>query len=204
MNYSIIDENQIVSLCKTGDEEAFAYILEKYKNLVRMKAGELYVKGGDRDDLIQEGMIGLYKAVMSFNEDRETSFSTFATLCVHRQMINAVRASRCKKHEPLNTSVSYDRTVVTKSGEEEYYTDIAGIVKDRSPEDAFIDRESAIAFNENITANLSKYEKQVFDLHLSGHSYTQIAEILKKSPKSVDNALSRIKVKVHFLLLRNS
>ena len=204
MNFTILDENKIIAMCKAGDEEAFAYILEKYKNLVRMKTKELFVQGGDRDDLIQEGMIGLYKAVMNYDETKEASFLTFASLCVSRHMINVVKASMCKKHEPLNTSVSFDRTVISKFGEEEYYTDTVAISGVKSPEDRFIDKESVASMRECISDNLSKYEKQVFDLHLMGHTYTQIASLLNKSPKSVDNALSRIKSKMQFLLISNS
>jgi RNA polymerase sporulation-specific sigma factor len=173
------------------------YIMDKYKNLVRSKAKSMYILGADREDLIQEGMIGLFKAVRDYDIGRDASFFTFADLCVSRQMYTAVQAAGRKKHAPLNTYISLYATASEK-GEGEEWELINSIIsrEDLNPEDMLIDRENVERIERTIDKELSSFEKQVLDLYLTGMTYTQIARVLGKDEKSTDNALQRIKNKV--------
>lgn len=200
MDYVNVSENEIIAACKAGDDKALEYIFDKYKNYVRKKAIEFYIVGGDRDDLIQEGMIGLYKAIRDYNSDKETSFMTFAGLCINRQLLTAVKEANRKKHIPLNTSISYDSTIVTSSGKEEYLADMISLGATASPEEDFIDRETVNNINDAVKKSLSHYENQVFEMYMSGVPYTEIASQLGKSPKSIDNAIQRIRSKIQKLL----
>lgn len=175
-----------------NEPEIVDYLLDKYKPLVRKKANALYLIGGDTDDLIQEGMIGLFKAVRDFDPEKEASFYYFAELCIARQMYHAVEASRRKKHAPLNSYISlYD-----EAGENGMtLADMLMEEADKNPERMFIDRETFLLRLEKLSESLSKMEKQVLEYTLDGLDYKQIAGKLKKSPKSVDNALQRIKGK---------
>ena len=172
--------------------------MNKYKNLVRRKARSMYILGADGDDLIQEGMIGLFKALRDYDSGRDASFLTFADLCVSRQMYTAVQASKRQKHIPLNTYVSlYGSVGTNRDGEEEeslvnVLSDVAGT----NPEDVVIDRENVIQLEQTIERELSGFEKQVLDLYLTGMSYQQIAKVLGRDDKSTDNALQRIKTKL--------
>ncbi len=173
-------------------EEITDYILGKYKPLVRKRANALYLIGGDTDDLIQEGMIGLFKAIRDFSPDKDSSFYNFARICVERQMYTAIEASRRKKHAPLNSYISlYD-----DSDEEGMaLADVLRGEEDENPEYLLIDRESVEQKLEALSGKLSKMEKQVFDYMLEGFSYRKIAEIMGKSPKAIDNAIQRMKGK---------
>lgn len=168
------------------------YILAKYKPLVRKRANALYLIGGDTDDLIQEGMIGLFKAIRDFNPDKDSSFYHFAKMCVERQMYTAIEASRRKKHAPLNSYISlYDDS-------DEQGMALADVLtgeEDDNPEYLLIDRESVKQKLDALSKNLSKMEKQVFDYMLEGLNYRQIAEQMGKSPKAIDNAIQRMKNK---------
>ncbi len=174
-------------------EEIQDYILGKYKPLVRKRANALYLIGGDTDDLIQEGMIGLFKAIRDFNPDKDSSFYHFAKMCVERQMYTAIEASRRKKHAPLNSYISlYDDA-------DEKGMPLADVLtgeEDENPEYLLIDRESVKQKLDALSKNLSKMEKQVFDYMLEGLNYRQIAEKMGKSPKAIDNAIQRMKGKV--------
>ena len=173
-------------------EEIMDYILDKYKPLVRRRANALYLIGGDTDDLIQEGMIGLFKAIRDFCPDKDSSFSHFARICVERQMYTAVEASRRKKHAPLNSYISlYDDS--DEKGMP--LADVLAGEEDRNPERLLIDRESIQQKLSALAKQLSKMEKQVFDYMLEGLSYRQIAEKMGKSPKAIDNAIQRMKGK---------
>lgn len=168
------------------------YILAKYKPLVRKRANALYLIGGDTDDLIQEGMIGLFKAIRDYKADQETSFYHFANLCIERQMYTAVEASRRKKHAPLNSYISlYDDSGVNGTALADVLTGRA----DENPEYMLIDKESVKQCLDEVSKNLSKMEKQVFDYMLEGFNYQQIAEKMGKSPKAIDNAIQRMRSK---------
>lgn len=190
------DEELIIRL-RDGEEGVTEYLMNKYKNLVRSKAKSMYLLGADNDDLIQEGMIGLFKALRDYDSGRDASFLTFADLCVSRQMYTAVQASRRQKHIPLNTYVSlYGSTGINHDGEEEELVNILAARAEQSPEEVIIDRENVVQLEQMIERELSSFEKQVLDLYMIGMGYQQIAKILGKDEKSTDNALQRIKTKL--------
>ena len=191
--YQNLTDEQLIEKLRAGERNIMDYILDKYKPLVLGKANAMYLIGGDTDDLIQEGMIGLFKAIRDYRVERETSFFHFAELCIARQLYSAVAASNRKKHVPLNTYVSfYSRTGEEgKSLAETLPTEAAD-----NPEQQIIDQESLRAFWEDLREHLSGMERTVLDEYLAGLNYRQIAEKMGKSPKSIDNALSRIRAKV--------
>lgn len=195
------DEELILSL-RDGDGKIIDYIIEKYKELVRRKAGSMFILGADKEDLIQEGMIGLYKAVRDYDAGRDASFYTFADLCVSRQMYKAVEAQNRKKHVPLNTYISIyeDETGKDDKGENSGIPEMLLAQAGKSPEDEVIDREQTENLEQKIYDSLSDFERKVFNLRLTGLEYTDIARILGRDEKSTDNALSRIKVKVRKIL----
>ena len=190
------DEELIVRL-RDGENGITEYLMNKYKNLVRSKAKSMYILGADNDDLIQEGMIGLFKALRDYDSGRDASFLTFADLCVSRQMYTAVQASRRQKHIPLNTYISLYGNVNTSSeGEQEELVNVLAAHAGQSPEEVVIDRENVIQLEKAIDQELSGFEKQVLDLYLTGMGYQQIAKVLGRDEKSTDNALQRIKTKL--------
>ncbi len=186
-------DEELLSRFGKKEPEVMDYLLGKYKPLVRKKANALYLIGGDTDDLIQEGMIGLFKAVESFDEEKESSFYHFAKLCITRQMYSAVEASRRKKHAPLNSYIS----IYDDAGENGMtLAEVLSEEGDKNPERMLIDRETFLQDLEKLSENLSTMERKVLDGILEGLNYKQIAAKLGKSPKSIDNALQRIKRKV--------
>ena len=191
--YDGIKDEELISRFKNGESEILDYLMEKYKNMVRKKARTMFLIGGENDDLIQEGMIGLFKAIRDYRSDREASFFHFAELCINRQLYSAVEASNRKKHVPLNTYVSfYSQT--TEEGKSLAETLLTDQMDD--PEQLVIEQENFTAFWEQLREQLSALERQVLDAYLEGKNYRQIAEELGKSPKTIDNALSRIKGKI--------
>ena len=184
-----------------GETAIEDYLMEKYKGLVRQKARAMFLIGGDTDDLIQEGMIGLIKAVRDFDETQKTSFSSFAELCVSRQMYSAIEASNRKKHLPLNSYVSlYEDSEQEGEGRSLPLIDTIESSKENDPEVLYFGKEYTEAFAEQLKELLSPLENHVLYLHLMGTDYRTIAELLGKSPKSVDNALQRIKTKAQKIL----
>ena len=165
------------------------YLMEKYKNMVRKKARTMFLIGGENDDLIQEGMIGLFKAVRDYQPDRDAAFQTFASICVDRQIYNAIQSSNRQKHQPLNSYISLSE----QDGEnEEHLGDNWG----ENPESIIIDQENVQDLEQEITATLSPMENQVLEYYLAGNGYGEIAQIMGKTPKSIDNALQRIRIKI--------
>lgn len=199
------DEELIVRL-RDGESAITDYIMDKYKNLVRSKAKSMYILGADREDLIQEGMIGLFKAVRDYDTGRDASFFTFADLCVSRQMYTAVQAAGRQKHAPLNTYISlYASTFETDSPDVGEAGELINSVisqSERNPEEVLIDKENVELLEKAIEKELSSFEKQVLDLHLTGMKYSQIAKVLGRDDKSTDNALQRIKAKLRKLILK--
>ncbi len=193
--YDKLPDEELVELSAGGDRRATEIILNRYKNIVKTKAGTYYLPGADRDDIIQEGMIGLFKAIRDFDITKQPSFKGFAELCIKRNMISAVRASTRKKHLPLNSYVSLSEPVFDDNEDHTFFELLAG--SDASdPEEMFLQREKTELLNKTIETSLSKLEKKVLSLHISGLSYTDIATELGRSPKSIDNALQRIKRKL--------
>lgn len=199
-NYEKMTDEQLVLLAREGDNRVVDYIMEKYKNFVKKKAHAMYILGGDTDDLIQEGMIGLFKAVRDYKEDKEASFLTFADLCVSRQIYNAVSASKRKKHIPLNTYISLYSDSSDEENESTALINNIYISNSLNPEDMIIDKENEVIIEETIDESLSSFEKEVLDLYIAGVAYSQIAAILERTPKSVDNAIQRIRTKLSPLL----
>ncbi len=187
MDYDKYSDEELIDYLRDGDAKIVDFLVNKYKNLVRMEAGNMFIIGGEKEDLIQEGMIGLFKAVRDFDPGRDSSFLTFARLCVSRQMYTAIQAAGRQKHTPLNTYISIY---------EDDFQKIGGI----DPEEAFLDKERVAMLEETFEKQLSSFEKQVLDLKITGLDYQEIAAILGKDSKSTDNALSRIKSKLKKIL----
>jgi len=180
--------------------EATNTLLERYKEMVRSKARTYFLIGADRDDVIQEGMIGLYKAIMDYKPEKDSSFRSFAGLCVMRQILSAVRVSSRLKHLPLNEYISLNYPVNDEDGKETTLMDLLPDPNTRSPEDILTGIEERDRLETQIEALLSPLEKKVLHLFLKGLDYIQIAEIIDKTPKSVDNALQRVKQKISRML----
>ena len=192
--YQNLKDEELIEQLRLGDTKIMDFILDKYKPLVRKKANAMYLIGGDTDDLIQEGMIGLFKAIRDFSKEKESSFYHFAELCISRQIYTAVEASNRKKHAPLNTYISlYSGT--NEDGVVLADSLMAGL--EENPEQMMIDQENMALFWEQLKECLSKLEREVLDYYLAGLNYQQIAEQMEKSPKSIDNALHRIKEKLY-------
>ena len=202
--YDRLTDEQLMEKLRAGDRDIMDYIMVKYKSMVRKKARAMYLLGGENEDLIQEGMIGLIKAVRDYDESQGASFSSFAELCVSRQMYSAIEASKRKKHLPLNTYVSlYEESEVEKDGRTMPLIDTIEPEQENDPEALYFGKEYTEAFVEQLKENLSALENHVLYLHLMGTDYRKIAELLDKSPKSIDNALQRIKNKAEQMLRRD-
>ena len=187
--YDGIKDEELISRFKNGESEILDYLMEKYKNMVRKKARTMFLIGGENDDLIQEGMIGLFKAVRDYQPDRDAAFQTFASICVDRQIYNPIQSSNRQKHQPLNSYISLSE----QDGEnEEHLGDNWG----ENPESIIIDQENVQDLEQEITATLSPMENQVLEYYLAGNGYGEIAQIMGKTPKSIDNALQRIRIKI--------
>ncbi len=198
--YGNCSDEELILRLRDGEEAITDYIMDKYKNMVRSKAKSMYILGADREDLIQEGMIGLFKAVRDYDTGRDASFFTFADLCVSRQMYTAIQAAGRQKHMPLNTYVSlYADGADGEDGlreAERGLLESAASRLEQNPEELLIDRENVKRLEEVMEKELSSFEKQVLDLYLTGMKYSQIARVLGKDDKSTDNALQRIKAKL--------
>ncbi len=202
--YGRLTDEQLIEKLRIGEREIMDHIMVKYKSMVRKKARAMYLLGGENEDLIQEGMIGLIKAVRDYDASQGASFSSFAELCVSRQMYSAIEASKRKKHFPLNTYVSlYEESEVEKDGRTMPLIDTIEPEQENDPEALYFSKEYTEAFVEQLKDNLSAFENHVLYLHLMGTDYRKIAELLDKSPKSIDNALQRIKNKAEKMLRRD-
>ena len=185
-------DEALIEMLRSGDAEIADYLMEKYKPLVRKKTNAMYLIGGETEDLIQEGMIGLFKAIRDFAPEKEVSFFSFAELCINRQLYSALEASNRKKHIPLNTYISFSNQEDADGVSlEQMLTD-----ETASPEQLMIVHESKEEFFKRLQQKLSPMEKKVLYLYLEGNSYTQIAELMEKTSKSIDNSLQRIRAKI--------
>ncbi len=198
--YDEMADEDIIALIRQEDRIALDYLISKYKNLVRKKAKALFLIGGDSEDLIQEGMIGLYKAIRDFQPDKAASFLTFADLCVSRQMYSAIKTSNTMKNQPLNNYISIDTHNYNEDQENiNSITYVANIAHARSmnPEEMLIDRENTQRLEAKLMERLSGFEKDILTLYLQDYSYSQIARVMNKKPKAIDNGLQRIKKKLN-------
>ena len=198
-NYSAsLDERQdeeVVKLAKDGDEFATEYLISKYKNFVRVKAKSYFLVGADREDIIQEGMIGLYKSIRDFRADKLSSFRAFAELCITRQIITAIKTATRQKHIPLNSYVSLNKPIYDEDSDRTML-DVLSSNKVSDPEEVFISSELSSDLREKIKQNLSELESQVLQSYLEGKSYQEMAKELNRHVKSIDNALQRVKRKI--------
>jgi len=189
-------DDELVAAARAGDDRALAALLEKYRGFARSKAHSYFLVGADREDIIQEGMIGLYKAIRDFNPDLQTSFRAFAELCITRQVITAIKTATRQKHGPLNNYISFSRPVLTDDEGERTLGDLLPTVAVSDPADLVISAERIRALQEHFDTVLSDLEAEVLRLYVDGKSYQEIAEVLKRHVKSIDNALQRIKRKL--------
>lgn len=191
------DEELIIRI-RDGETEITDYIIEKYKGLVKKKAQKMYILGGDHEDILQEGTIGLFKAIRDYDPGRDASFFTFAEICISRQMYTAVQAADRKKHFPLNHYVSFygSTTDAEDSGGELALINALEASSEKNPEECMIAQENVKRIDQVVNEELSALERQVFDLCVIGLSYSEIAKILGRDEKSTDNALQRTKNKI--------
>ena len=194
-NLEHLTDEELVSLAKEGDTMALEYLISKYKNFVRSKARTYFLIGADREDIIQEGMIGLYKAIRDYRYDRQASFRAFAEICVTRQIITAIKTATRQKHMPLNSYVSLNKPVYEEESERTL-SDVLTQGKAGNPEELFIDQEDYLDIESTMQRILSPLEQEVVNLYLEGKSYIEIAQHLNRQVKSVDNALQRVKRKL--------
>jgi len=201
-NYEKETDEALAAMTQNGDHEAMEFLMNKYKNMVRGRARTLFLVGADKEDLIQEGMIGLYKAIRDFHPEKNVSFQNFAELCINRQMYSAIKGSNTKKNQPLNNYISIDRMDASE-GQENPIEQLLGLnfEKNKNPEQLVLDKEAANVLEYTLVGHLSEMEKQVLHFYMKDMNYNQIAAALGKEPKAVDNALQRIKKKLTQVLL---
>ncbi|HEY6780707.1 MAG TPA: RNA polymerase sporulation sigma factor SigH [Thermoleophilaceae bacterium] len=192
-----LDDHYLIALAKQGKKDAYDRIVKRYHGFVRLKASSYFLIGGDSDDLIQEGLVGLYKAVRDYRTDRESSFRNFAELCITRQIITAVKTSTRNKHTPLNEYVSFSQTPAASGGDGDPTLDelLPGPTA-HDPANQVISSEELRSLVACLSSVLSDLESSVLSLYLDGHSYEAIGERLECDTKTVDNALQRVKRKV--------
>ena len=195
--YDELKDEELIELIHEGDDQALEFIIEKYKKLVKVKARPYFIIGADKEDIIQEGMIGLYKAIRDFNGSYV--FYSFAELCVKRQIITAIKSAARQKHIPLNSSLSLNKVIHEEKDGKTYIEFFAD--KFSNPEELFIGREDKNYIEEKIADNLSKLEYEVLRLYLKGKSYYEIAGIINKDEKAIDDALQRVKKKIERILV---
>ena len=192
---SMTDEEIVALAQQDGEDAALEYLLNKYKNFVRAKARSYFLIGADHEDIVQEGMIGLYKAIRDYREDRLSSFRAFAELCVTRQIITAIKTATRQKHIPLNSYVSLNRPIFEEDSDRTLL-DVITEETPSNPEEMLIDREDLSGIEGRIGSLLSDLEKQVLVRYVEGKSYVEISEEMNRHVKSIDNALQRIKRKL--------
>ncbi len=195
-DFETLSDEMLVELSAAGDTGATEYILDKYKNFVKAVVRMYFLVGADRDDVVQEGMIGLFKAIRDFDETKQTSFKSFAEICVRRQVLTAIKNATRQKHMPLNSYISLSKPAYDDENSEDTLMDTLTISDGQDPEELFIGKENIEILGVKIEENLSKLEKEVLRMYLSGISYQEIAAIMNRPPKSIDNALQRVKKKL--------
>ncbi|MDA8212868.1 MAG: RNA polymerase sporulation sigma factor SigH [Clostridia bacterium] len=195
VRFDVMLDEDIVEFAKEGDATALEYLINKYKNFVRAKARSYFLIGADREDIIQEGMIGLYKAIRDFRQDKLSSFRAFAELCITRQIITAIKTATRQKHIPLNSYVSLNKPIYDEDSDRTLLDVISG-TKITDPEELIISREEFDDIEEKMGEILSSLEWKVLMSYLEGKSYQEIAVDLKRHVKSIDNALQRVKRKL--------
>ena len=189
-------DDELVRRSRAGDDYALAELLHKYRGFARAKARSYFLVGADKEDIVQEGMIGLYKAIRDFNPDMQTSFRAFAELCITRQIITAIKTATRHKHGPLNNYVSFSRPLSADDDGERYLADVLPATAITDPADLVVSAERIRALQKHFDTVLSDLEVEVLRLYVEGKSYSEIALLLQRQVKSIDNALQRIKRKL--------
>lgn len=195
-NYKEYSDELLVDMARHGDEKAEDFLLKKYKDFVRSKARAYFLVGGDSDDLIQEGMIGLYNAISHYDESKASSFMTYAAICINNKLLSAVSADNRKKNEPLNGYVSLYSVITDDAGEEASLSDVLPDTDNVNPENIILNEEQEKLARKRLLGKLSRLEKEILSYYLEGMSYSEIAVIIGKTEKSVDNAIQRIRSKM--------
>ncbi|MGF2614131.1 RNA polymerase sporulation sigma factor SigH [Rossellomorea aquimaris] len=190
-----MDDEAVIEMVHQGESEALDFLIKKYRNFVRAKARSYFLIGADKEDIVQEGMIGLYKAIRDYKEDKLTSFKAFAELCITRQIITAIKTATRQKHIPLNSYVSLDKPIYDEESDRTLLDVITG-AKITNPEELIINREEFDSMEDKMAELLSDLERKVLSLYLDGQSYQEISEELNRHVKSIDNALQRVKRKL--------
>lgn len=202
-DYDLTSDEEMVEFVRNGDSDALEYLINKYKNFVRAKARSYFLIGADREDIVQEGMIGLYKSIRDFKGDKLSSFKAFAELCITRQIITAIKTATRQKHIPLNSYVSLDKPIYDEESDRTLLDVICG-TKVTDPEELIINQEEFDDIEGKMSEILSDLERKVLMLYLDGRSYQEIAVDLDRHVKSIDNALQRVKRKLErYLEVRN-
>ena len=193
--YDNLEDEEVIIQIKSGDKEALEYLIEKYKDLVNMKVSRYFIIGAEKEDIFQEGLIGLFKAVKCYQSDKQNSFKTFANLCIERQLITAIKSSTRQKHMPLNGYLSLNSSAFENDDDSNNLIDVfdSGIIED--PLDTITKKEYYKMVEMQVDKALSDFEKQVLGQFVQGYSYIQIAENLDSPVKSIDNAIQRIRKK---------
>lgn len=200
--FTVLEDEQIVEQVHAGNSDALDYLITKYRNFVRAKARSYFLIGADREDIVQEGMIGLYKSIRDFKEDKLSSFKAFAELCITRQIITAIKTATRQKHIPLNSYISLDKPIYDEESDRTLLDVISG-TKELNPEELIINQEEFHDIELKMGELLSDLERKVLALYLDGRSYQEISEDLNRHVKSIDNALQRVKRKLEkYLELR--
>ena len=195
-NFKTMSDEDLIDIIKSGDKSALEFLIGKYKELVNMKVGKYFIIGAEKEDIIQEGLIGLFKAIKSYSPDKQNSFKTFANMCVERQLITAIKTSNRQKHMPLNSYLSLSTAAFEEN--QDSTTQVIDILESHQVEDpleTITKQEYYKSLEKVIDESLSDFEKQVLNRYMQGESYLQIAEKLDAPVKSIDNAIQRIRKK---------
>lgn len=192
--YKDMKDEDLITIIKSGDKLALEFLIDKYKELVNMKVSKFFMIGAEREDIVQEGLIGLFKAIKCYNEEKQNSFKTFANLCIERQLITAIKSSNRQKHIPLNSYLSLNTTAYDED-EDSSILDVFDSHQTEDPLETITKKEYYQAVEKSIDKSLSGFEKQVLSRYIQGESYIKIAEKLDTPVKSVDNAIQRIRKK---------
>lgn len=193
--YDGLSDEEIVALAQRADEGASDYLVKKYINFIRGKSRAYFLMGADRDDLMQEGLFGFFKAIRDYESNHDSTFRNFAEVCIIRQVLTAVKTATRQKHQPLNSYVSLNKPVFTEENERTL-TDMLANLYMPDPEELFIDKENVVLMERTLKRLLSPYELEVISRYLDGESYQEIADSTNRSIKSIDNALQRVKRKL--------
>ena len=193
--YEQLSDDEVALLAQGGDGQALVYLLDKYKNFVRARARNYFLIGADHEDIVQEGMIGLYKAIRDYRTDKQASFRAFAELCITRQIITAIKTATRQKHIPLNSYVSLNKPLYDEESDRTLL-DVCAEGHSSNPEELIISQEDLRGIHQRIDEVLSDLEQEVLAAYLDGKSYQEIADMLGRHVKSIDNALQRVKRKL--------